>query len=104
MDVPESTFKVLDYAWGVITVLIGVAWKSNEAKMSTMRKHLDEKIAYHGKRLDDIETDTDHELTTQRGHIDKIFDKLEDNSRRAEDRHIELLKAIHTGLAGKQDK
>lgn len=44
------------------------------------------------------------ELATQRSHIAKLFDKLEDHARRSEDRHLELLQAIHVGLAGKADK
>ena len=44
------------------------------------------------------------EQLVQRGHIGKIFDKLEEASHRSEDRHRELLTAIHTGLAKKADK
>lgn len=44
------------------------------------------------------------ELAMHRGHIAKLFDKLEDHARRSEDRHLELLQAIHVGLAGKADK
>lgn len=49
-------------------------------------------------------SDLKAELSTQRGHIGKIFDKLESNSQRAEDRHHELLQALHEGLSRKADK
>ncbi len=45
------------------------------------------------RRFDEIGS----ELTTQRGHITKIFDKLEDMNRRAEDRAMRLLEAINGG-------
>ncbi len=45
-----------------------------------------------------------NEMETQRGHIAKIFDKLEEHARRSEDRHVEMLGAIHEGLARKADK
>ena len=35
------------------------------------------------------------ELGVQRGHIGKIFDKMETASKRSEDQHIETLNAIH---------
>lgn len=51
------------------------------------------------------------ELGVQRGHIDKLFDKMEENNRRSEDRHVETLNAIHSlattmhqALATKADK
>lgn len=37
-------------------------------------------------------------------HIAKLFDKLEQHGQRSEDRHRELMTALHTGLAGKADK
>jgi hypothetical protein len=33
----------------------------------------------------------------QRGHIAKLFDKLEENSRRSEERHTELINRAHAG-------
>lgn len=51
------------------------------------------------------------ESNTARGNIAKIFDKLEAQSQRSEDRHVETLNAIHTlastmhtALATKADK
>lgn len=51
------------------------------------------------------------ETTINRSHIAKIFDKIEAQAQRSEDRHVETLNAIHTlastmhtALAGKADK
>lgn len=96
--------KIFEYAWAAVMALVGVVYKSHKDELKAMRKHLDEKIEYAERRMDGIDKDTNSELTTQRGHIAKIYDKLEENSRRAEDRHVELLKAIHTGLSMKADK
>lgn len=69
----------------------------------------------HGKRLDDLEERTitqkafdahcasdekslrgiDDELSTHRGHIGKVFDKLSDLERQVHRQHVELLNAIH---------
>lgn len=101
---PPPDFKILDAAWAVITGLIGAVWHSNTQKLKEMREDQDKAV----QSLKD-------EQDIQRGHIAKLFDKLEEHGRRSEDRHneevkeankrhLELLSAIHTGLAGKVDK
>ena len=70
--------------------------------------HVDEKVdgvrTEHGKRIDRLDT-----------HIEKLFenaekdraafrDALNIHSQQSTQRHIELMQAIHTGLAGKADK
>ena len=40
----------------------------------------------------------------QRDNISKIFDRLDEYSRRGGGRHREILMALHNGLAGKADK
>jgi len=92
-DDPSAWQWIADKVWLVLGVLIGVVWKQNEDKISAIRTG-----------VQDAQTRTDAELAVQRSHIAKIFDKMEAHSQRAEDRHHELLTAIHTGLAGKQDK
>lgn len=84
---------IADKVWLVLGVLIGIVWKQNEDKIGAIKGSLKE-----------AQERTDAELAVQRSHIAKIFDKMEAHSQRAEDRHHELLTAIHTGLAGKQDK
>jgi len=37
-------------------------------------------------------------------HINKIFEKLEEQFKQHSTRHIELLTALHDGLSHKQDK
>jgi hypothetical protein len=93
LPVDESVFKVLDWAWGVIVMLVGYIWKSQSDKISALKEDVDK----HNTALKD-------EQIIQRSHIAKIFDKMEESERRSADRHVELLTAIHTGLAGKQDK
>lgn len=84
---------VIDYGWGVILALLGLLWKSNEEKFKEVHA-----------RIKEVKDDSDSEQTIQRGHIAKIFDKLEENNRRSEDRHREILNALHEGLSRKADK
>lgn len=100
----ETTFRLLDYAWGVFGGLLMIIWgmlnnKITEHK-STLEKQIETSHTTLSKRIDECNEEGD----TQRGHIAKIFDKLEQNSRESQMRHIELLNAIHTGLDKKADK
>ena len=92
-DDPGVWQWVADKVWLVMGVLIGLVWRQNEDKIRALKDG-----------VQDAQARTDAELAVQRSHIAKIFDKMEAHSQRAEDRHHELLTAIHTGLAGKQDK
>lgn len=96
--------KLLDWGWAIIFALVGFVWKSQNEKIDRLEKAQGERIEKleeaHSKRIDE----TNEEVSVQRGHIAKLFDKLEDHARRSEDRHHELLKAIHAGLAQKADK
>ena len=74
--------KVADYAWAAILALGGLVWKSQGDKIK----------------------DVSDEVTRQRDNISKIFDKLESHANRAEDRHHELIKALHDGLSRKADR
>lgn len=135
MAVPDSTvLEVLkDWVWVPALGLISWAWKRNEKEhddmratatkieenLNTLGSHLNDKLMEHiddqvkDVRLFVIAEDAKlmAEMTTQRGHIGKIFDKMEEQGRRNEDHHIATLKAIgelantmHTALAGKADK
>ena len=79
---PGVIVKALDWMWAAVVALGGVVWKN-----------LHEKIQ-----------DNKEELEVQRKHIAKLFDKLEAHAQRSEDRHHELLTALHTGLDRKADK
>jgi len=76
----------------------------NDRVMVHVDERVDEVKAEHGKRIDKIN-----------GHIEKLFenaekdraafrDALSTHSQQSTERHIELMRAIHTGLAGKADK
>lgn len=65
----------LHYVWGVLIAFGGSIWRMMNGRV---------------KAIED----------TQK----TLFDKLDGHARRSEDRHIELLTALHNGLAGKQDK
>ena len=74
--------KALEWAWAGIIVLGGIVYKSQNEKIQAIAT----------------------EMNTQRQNVEKIFDKLDDNKQRAEDRHHELLTALHVGLDRKADK
>ena len=76
----------------------------NDRVMGHVDEKVDEVRTDHGKRIDKINT-----------HIEKLFenaekdraafrDALTTHSQQSTQRHIELMQAIHTGLAGKADK
>lgn len=111
----DTAWKLGEYAWQVGGALIAVVWWLLHSKIDTQKTHLEEKLDTHkttlekqieasnialGKRIDECNGESD----TQRGHIAKIFDKLEENNKDSQKRHNELLTAIYTGLAGKADK
>ena len=78
----ENAFRILDWFWGSFIALGGVIWK-----MTLGRIH----AAEEANRLLFAKFD-DHVA------------KLDAHARRSEDRHIELLNALHNGLAKKLDK
>jgi len=127
MNVEPSMIELIK-DW-VLVPLAGVAawaWNHNEAEHKAIREaheklkesssqgasRLNDKLMEHvDYRVNDAikfarEEDSRlmNEMETQRGHIAKIFDKLEEHARRSEDRHVEMLGAIHEGLARKADK
>jgi len=66
----------------VITILTGALWGAQS------------------KRIDELR----EEISIQRANTAKLFDKLDEHSKASQDRHIELLTALHNGLNGKADK
>lgn len=121
---------ILKWLWAPVMGLIAWAWNRNEKEHDMLRStqetlrvnqssgystlndkvmvHVDEKVdgvrTEHGKRIDRLDT-----------HIEKLFenaekdraafrDALTTHSQQSTQRHIELMHAIHTGLAGKADK
>lgn len=131
---------LLSWASGIALLLIGFAWNHNEkahkaltdkaekamqaaAKarqdasdshsvlMDRFMEHVDDKnretlgyVRAEDKKLME-------ELSIQRGHIAKLFDKLEDHGRHSENRHLEVLSELramsnqmHQALSQKADK
>ena len=121
---------ILKWLWAPVMGLIAWAWNRNEKEHDMLRSsqetirsnqssgystlndrmmdHVEERVdevrTEHGKRIDKITT-----------HIEKLFenaekdraafrDALTTHSQQSTQRHIELMQAIHTGLAGKADK
>lgn len=93
MATEETVIKILDYAWVVIGALLGVVWKMLNSRIEAVEHHIDEIDAVHTS-----------EMNRQRDNIAKLFDKLEEHGRRSEQRHVEILQALHTGLSQKADK
>lgn len=80
----DSGWKIFDYAWTVVAALLGLVWKSQNDKLADLRGDVERQLA-----------DQRSEMDKQRANIAKLFDKIEDAQRRAEERHHKLLEAIH---------
>jgi uncharacterized membrane-anchored protein YhcB (DUF1043 family) len=93
MQAPDD-FKLFDYAWAVIGGLVGLVWNMLTNRITEQRSQLEKQIeASHNalhKRIDEANDEAD----TQRNHIAKLFDKLEQHSKDSFTRHIELMNAI----------
>jgi hypothetical protein len=90
---PGLIGKLMEWGWAAISALLGVVY--------TM----------HNKRMDKIEASIVEgdsanraEIDRQRDNVAKLFDKLEQHAQRSEDRHVEILTALHTGLSKKADR
>lgn len=139
MDEPILNF-IKDFLWAPALGVIAYAWNRNEKehesirlaakeasdKAIAIRQHtsdgystLNDRIMEHiDSQVKDVrmfvvaeDTKMMAELGVQRGHIAKIFDKMELHAQRSEDRHVETLNAIHQlastmhqALANKVDK
>lgn len=93
--------------YALAAALFGIGahvWKKTESRVEALE------ASKAGKKdVDDLERKVDAkvdvvEMDRQRDNISKVFDRLDEYSRRAEDRHRELLTALHVGLAQKADK
>lgn len=124
---------IKDWLWAPLLGLIAWAWQRNEkehemlwATNKELQKYAsDSQSSLHDRfatnmenrmqEMRDFVKEEDHKLSEEilisRGHIAKLFDKLEEHGKRSEDRHLETLKEIrnlasdmHKGLAQKADK
>lgn len=93
--------------YGLIAALFGIGgwvWRITHAKVEAMETGKASKADLQALAAKvDAKADIG-EMDRQRDNIAKLFDKLDEYGRRAEDRHRELLTALHTGLAQKADK
>ena len=116
-DVLSLLGEVVKWLSAPMFALIAWAWSRNQkehddmalaqrtlqAEVSKGHSKLNDKIMEHiddqvrEVRLFVIQEDAKlmAELGTQRGHIGKIFDKMEADTKRREDQHIETIQAIH---------
>lgn len=90
---PTLWRQVVEWMWAPLGAMIGVVW-------NMLHKRIDGLEA----KLESGDHANSDEIDRQRDNIAKLFDKLEQHSQRAEDRHRELLTALHVGLAGKVDR
>lgn len=132
MTPPDSDLIafIKDFIWAPLLALIAWAWNRNEKEHDMIRSShealrtnqstgystLNDRVMGHvDERVDEVKTEHGKRLDKINDHIAKLFENAEKDraafrdaltlhSRDSQDRHIELLKAIHTGLAGKADK
>lgn len=132
MTPPENDVLnfIKDFVWAPLLALVGWAWHRNEQehqairaaheklKDSTSQGHstLNDKFMEHvDLRLEATMKLMREEDNRNRDHIARLFDKIEETRRdttnalaqhalRSEDRHSELMTALHNGLAKKADK
>lgn len=91
----ETTWKIIDYAWALVGGLLMIIWGMLNHRISTNHKVINDRLTEHKESVDTRFQGIDHEQDIQRGHIAKIFDKLEEHSQASVNRHIELLNALH---------
>ena len=93
-EVDQSVWReIFSYAWAGVLALVGLVWKQHERRIDAIEKTV----------ADGDKSNAD-EIDRQRDNIAKLFDKLEEHGRRSEQRHIELLHALHEGLSRKADR
>ena len=88
--------KLLDYAWLAFCGLVAVIWAMLNAKIKDNKTHHEKELHTAVVNLEQRIASVDDEADTQRGHIAKLFDKLEQHSNDSFKRHIELMNAINS--------
>lgn len=92
MNAPDdNTF----WGWvaGGFAALVTIVFKGQNHKIHKIERQAKEDHEAHDK-----------EIGRQRQNIAAIFEKLEQHAHRSEDRHLELLNALHQGLDRKVDR
>jgi Skp family chaperone for outer membrane proteins len=85
-DDGSITRLLLDWSGAIAAAFAGLLWKANAAALDTVR-------ADHQRQLDQNRQD-----------LSTLFKKLDDHSARSEQRHIEMMSALHSGLSAKADR
>lgn len=101
MTPPDETgWKIFDYAWAAVGGLLMVVWSMLNSKIRDNKLHHEKELMTAFTHLSERIKGADEAASLQRGHIAKLFDKLEQHSQESFKRHIELMGAIN----GKVDK
>lgn len=95
---------VKDYIWGPVMGAAAWGWTVTHKRIDSAKSHADANHRDLKAYIDKEVVGLTMEVGRQRDVSAKIFDKLEDMGKRSEDRHLELLNTLHSGLAGKADK
>ena len=116
MPAPVDLFtKLLENLWALVGAFAMIIWNQLNTKINNNYKNLDRRIDAVKSEGDRRDTEHSEELILQRSYIAKLFDantamhqkfmdSLDSMKERSEDRHLEIMKTIHEGLAGKQDR
>lgn len=94
----------LDHAWAAVLALLALVWRQQGAAMKDASAAAAKDLEAHGKEDERQFNALHEEQKLQRAHIAKLFDRIEEQGRRSEDRHVELLNALHEGLRTKADR
>lgn len=93
-EVPPTLLQgVIDWLWAIVLAFSGWIWKTNGRRLDEMKADFTATQAQQGA-----------EITRIRDTQAKLFDKMSEHQTRAEQRHIEILTALHEGLSQKVDK
>lgn len=121
---------IKDFLWAPLLALIAWAWNRNEKEHEMLKSSheslrnsqssgystLNDRVMEHvDGRVDELKSEHGRRIDKTNDHIAKLFENAEKDraafrealtthSQQSTARHIELMTAIHTGLAGKADK
>ena len=129
---PDDTLFtfVKDWLWAPALGLIAWAWNRNEKEHEMLKSTQDKMrdstsmgystlndrvVAHVDERVEEVKQDHGRRLDDLNRHVIKLFENAEKDraafrealtvhANQSTERHIELMQAIHTGLAGKADK
>ena len=82
-----------DFIWIPMMAVIGYTWNEQNKKIKDVHDFAQNESNALRREID-----------RERDSTAKLLDKLEEHARRSEDRHVEVLTALHIGLANKVDK